>query len=428
MSHRFRKIATVLLATAVTLQSTTFAAITREPEFSDLSEHWSKSIMMRLNGYGVICGYDDGTIRPDSYVSVTEFLTMMVKSLGFETEPGDGYWATPYIQKAVELGLIEPDEYSDYDATLTRSQAAKIIANALSDTAIADENAVKAKIYDYAEIAEEYKPYVLIAYDKKIVNGNHDNCFEPNRNITRAEASVIAVRLIDKNGGIKKPDNGNGPNNNSGDVTSSAKLYVAPNGSDNNDGSESSPFATVQKAKETIRNMNAANSLPEGGVTVYLRGGTYYIDEGMTFTKEDSAFLDYLASNNVLFVLRSQVLKSTCGYIHIIHDVMEKEDYECLFLKSDVIFLPYPRSFQYRTSGVLLEALSNHKKALVSDTSYFRQYQNVGIDIRYFTSNSDVLSSLQTLLSLSSSEVSQSVNDLLALMPDYKFLLNKHDV
>ena len=175
MSHRFRKIATVLLATAVTLQSTTFAAITREPEFSDLSEHWSKSIMMRLNGYGVICGYDDGTIRPDSYVSVTEFLTMMVKSLGFETEPGDGYWATPYIQKAVELGLIEPDEYSDYDATLTRSQAAKIIANALSDTAIADENAVKAKIYDYAEIAEEYKPYVLIAYDKKIVNGNHDN-------------------------------------------------------------------------------------------------------------------------------------------------------------------------------------------------------------------------------------------------------------
>ncbi|MDR3922771.1 MAG: S-layer homology domain-containing protein, partial [Clostridia bacterium] len=288
MSHRFRKIATVLLAAAVTLQSTTFAAITREPEFSDLSEHWSKSIMMRLNGYGVICGYDDGTIRPDSYVSVTEFLTMMVKSLGFETEPGDGYWATPYIQKAVELGLIEPDEYSDYDATLTRSQAAKIIANALSDTAVADENAVKAKIYDYAEIAEEYKPYVLIAYDKKIVNGNHDNCFEPNRNITRAEASVIAVRLIDKNGGIKVPDNGNGPNNNSGDVTSSAKLYVAPNGSDNNDGSESSPFATVQKAKETIKNMNAANSLPEGGVTVYLRGGTYYIDEGMTFTKEDS--------------------------------------------------------------------------------------------------------------------------------------------
>ena len=116
----------------------------------------------------------------------------------------------------------------------------------------------------------------------------------------------------------------------------------------------------------------------------------------------------------------------TC--IYLCRTLLFFAPYTNFFLKSDVIFLPYPRSFQYRTSGVLLEALSNHKKALVSDTSYFRQYQNVGIDIRYFTSNSDVLSSLQTLLSLSSSEVSQSVNDLLALMPDYKFLLNKHDV
>ena len=58
------------------------------------------------------------------------------------------------------------------------------------------------------------------------------------------------MRLIDKNGGIKKPDNGNGPNNNSGDVTSSAKLYVAPNGSDNNDGSESSPFQRFRKQKK----------------------------------------------------------------------------------------------------------------------------------------------------------------------------------
>lgn len=40
------------------------------------------------------------------------------------------------------------------DATLTRSQAAKIIANALSDTAVADENACKkAKSTDYAEIS-----------------------------------------------------------------------------------------------------------------------------------------------------------------------------------------------------------------------------------------------------------------------------------
>lgn len=288
MIHSLKKTAAAFAAAAILLQTAGFAAITKEPEFADLSHHWSKSILMRLNGYGIINGYDDGTIRPDSYVSVAEYLTMIVKALGAEVSFGDGYWAAPYIQKAQELGLIEPGEYTDYAMPINRSQAAKIAANALSDTDVADENAVKAKIYDYAEISEEYKPYIVVAYDKKIVNGDHNNCFEPLRNITRAEAGVITVRLIDKNGGIHTPGGDNGKPGNNGTVTASAALYVAPNGNDNNDGSENAPFATVQKAKDTIRSMNAANTLPSGGVTVYLRGGTYYMEQGMTFTKEDS--------------------------------------------------------------------------------------------------------------------------------------------
>lgn len=75
MSQRFIKTASAVIAAAMALQTTSFAALQREPEFSDLSDHWSKSIIMRLNGYGIMNGYDDGTIRPDSYVSVAEFLT-----------------------------------------------------------------------------------------------------------------------------------------------------------------------------------------------------------------------------------------------------------------------------------------------------------------------------------------------------------------
>lgn len=291
MSRKFSKLAAAALSLVLSVQSIGFAAIWREPEFPDLETHWAKSIMMRLNGYGIANGYEDGTMRPDAFVSVAEYITMIVKTMGFTAEAGDGYWATPYIQKAVELQLIEPDEYWDYEAAIMRSQAAKIAANALTDNKVADENAVKAKIYDYAEIPEEYKPYILVAYDKKIVNGNHLGSFEPNRCITRAEAGVITVRLIDKNGGIKQPSGGN----NGGAVTpggdpsmAAAKLYVAPNGNDSNDGSEGAPFATIQKAKDAIRAMNAGGTLPDGGVTVFLRGGTYYVSEGMNFTEADS--------------------------------------------------------------------------------------------------------------------------------------------
>lgn len=296
MSHRFSKIAAIILGAAVSLQSVGFAALTRDPEFSDLSDHWSKSIIMRLNGYGIINGYEDGTMRPDASVSVAEYLTIMVKSLGYtdiQPESTGGYWAEPYIQKALELGLIEEGEFSDYDVPITRSQAAKIVVNSLEDTTVADENAVKAKIYDYAEISDEYKPYIIVAYDKQLVNGDHNNCFDPNRYITRAEASVITVRLIDKNGGIQQPGGPiTDPSDPGGTMVASAALYVATNGNDNNDGSEGSPFATIQKAKDTIRSMKSAGSLPEGGVTVYLRGGTYYMDEGMTFTAEDSGTED----------------------------------------------------------------------------------------------------------------------------------------
>lgn len=289
MAHRFIKTISAVTAAIISLQSAGFAVLQREVEFSDLQNHWSKSIIMRLNGYGIINGYDNGTIRPDAYVSAAEYLTVIVKSLGFTEETAGADWAQPYINKAVELGLIDAGEYTDYSAPVTRSQAAKIAANALKDNVVADENSVKAKIYDYAEIEEQYKPYVVLAYDKKIVNGNHDNCFEPDRYITRAEAGVVAVRLIDKNGGMQNPgNNGSTGPNNGGTVTSSAALYVATNGSDSNSGSEAQPFATVAKAKEAIRAMNASNSLPDGGVTVYLRGGTYYMDEGMTFTAEDS--------------------------------------------------------------------------------------------------------------------------------------------
>ncbi len=292
MSHKFKKLAALFLGTAISVQSFGYAAIVRETEFSDLSQHWAKSVMMRLNDYKIVGGYEDGTMRPEACVSVAEYLAMTVKSLGFTFENTDGYWAAPYIQKALELQLIDPEEYSDYEIPVSRSQAAKIAANALADNKVADEDAVKAKIYDYAEIGEEYKPYVVVAYDKKIVNGNHENSFEPERYITRAEAGVITVRLIDKNGGIKMPVDSNGSSGPSvgGDtaIAASAALYVATDGSDSNDGSEGAPFATVQKAKDTIRAMISSNSLPEGGVAVYLRGGTYYIENGMDFTAADS--------------------------------------------------------------------------------------------------------------------------------------------
>ncbi|MCU4675241.1 DUF4990 domain-containing protein [Catenovulum sp. 2E275] len=61
-------------------------------------------------------------------------------------------------------------------------------------------------------------------------------------------------------------------------ATLAADFYIAPNGSDTNAGSLSAPFATIMAAQ------NAASA----GDTVYLRGGTYYLDNS-NITSTDSA-------------------------------------------------------------------------------------------------------------------------------------------
>lgn len=55
-----------------------------------------------------------------------------------------------------------------------------------------------------------------------------------------------------------------------------ADYYVAPGGDDASDGSEGSPFATVQKAHDI--------AVP--GSHIYVRGGTYALSQPITFTKE----------------------------------------------------------------------------------------------------------------------------------------------
>jgi len=58
-----------------------------------------------------------------------------------------------------------------------------------------------------------------------------------------------------------------------------AEYYVSPTGSDSNNGSQSSPFATLAKG----------NSAAGAGDTVWLRGGTYYLTSQVTLSKSGTS-------------------------------------------------------------------------------------------------------------------------------------------
>ena len=67
--------------------------------------------------------------------------------------------------------------------------------------------------------------------------------------------------------------------------------FIAPDGEDDNDGSRERPFATIERAQRTIRQMKTNGQYPKGGVTVMIRGGRYPMAPGLAFDEYDSGEL-----------------------------------------------------------------------------------------------------------------------------------------
>jgi hypothetical protein len=66
-------------------------------------------------------------------------------------------------------------------------------------------------------------------------------------------------------------------------------FYVSPGGNDRASGTNpKDAFATLQRARDAIRELKKTKALPEGGVTVWLCPGRYYLDKGFELTTEDS--------------------------------------------------------------------------------------------------------------------------------------------
>jgi len=70
-------------------------------------------------------------------------------------------------------------------------------------------------------------------------------------------------------------------------------FYVSPDGNDTASGTSLvRAFATIQRARDAIRELKKTKVLPKGGVTVWVRSGEYYLKRGLELTSEDSGTLE----------------------------------------------------------------------------------------------------------------------------------------
>ena len=75
-------------------------------------------------------------------------------------------------------------------------------------------------------------------------------------------------------------------------TTSAADFYVSPNGSDAGAGTSDSPFATIERARDAVRQVKKDNGGLKEPVKILLRGGTHFLIQTFELSPEDSGAKD----------------------------------------------------------------------------------------------------------------------------------------
>lgn len=171
---------------------------------TDISGHYAESHIRKLVDYGVVKGYEDLTFKPDADITRAEFAVMIDKALedvcgvvlGNTKNFADtaGHWANNYICRLATAGVVNGNGDGTFspDEKITRGHAAIMACNMLLACGIKMREA--ADFTDTVDADSRNHIKTLRAYG--IVNGDGDNTFKPNDNITRGQAAIIIANCL----------------------------------------------------------------------------------------------------------------------------------------------------------------------------------------------------------------------------------------
>lgn len=197
-------IAFTLVLTGAAYYGTGFAsAEAGGTAFTDLpTSHWAYSSVQKMQAKGIVKGYPDGSFGPSKTVTYGEFIKMAVvavKGTDDITNAKDAtHWASGYYKYAIENGIFHSGQIAEKQlgSTIPRDDMALICANAANLSEV-NMKEVADKIPDVDKTTRnEYQ--IAQAYAEGLITGYEDGSFHPQGTLTRAEASTVILRIIDK--------------------------------------------------------------------------------------------------------------------------------------------------------------------------------------------------------------------------------------
>jgi len=179
--------------------------------------HWAQETLDDWVENGLLRGFDDGSLRPDSLISRAEFVALVNRLYGFTvqaevrlTDVAPHHWYAGEVAKALAAGFVKG--YADGtfrpNQPITRQEAAVIVASLLGLEP--NDEQLARKFRDGDAIAEWSRNAVAAVVEHGYMNGYPDGTFRPAQPITRAEAIVTldrtAARKLIKAGTYGDPE------------------------------------------------------------------------------------------------------------------------------------------------------------------------------------------------------------------------------
>jgi len=198
--------------------------------FSDIIGHkYARLALESMFSHGVMNNKDANSFGVYENITRGEFAQMLVKMMGIPLQydpnnmtfddvqpfdyPDQPYWNYRFVETAVKKGYIRgksPRLFMPND-NLTRGEAAVMIARALnlvkSNADQAKDLAALQKIFTDASTADTYAVSSILAVNKvgfisgianTVASGKPTFRYEPDSNLSRADAAVIAQRVMKK--------------------------------------------------------------------------------------------------------------------------------------------------------------------------------------------------------------------------------------
>ncbi|MDF2655587.1 MAG: putative surface layer protein [Bacillota bacterium] len=196
------------------LTNSTYSVIWNPVEFADVKKHWAKDSVNNMGSRMVVTGVGSTNYAPARNLTRGEFAAILVRALGLE--PGIGSrkfgdvtatdWYSGYIKTAAEYGIITGYDNGNFgpEDTITREQAMAMIARTMkitglnSDLTTGEAGQLLKGFADAAKVSAYARDSIEACLKTGIVTGISADKLSPKTHITRAEAAVMAERLLQK--------------------------------------------------------------------------------------------------------------------------------------------------------------------------------------------------------------------------------------